>query len=352
LFLNFKNFDTRNIKIDAFCSWPHYGDHIAPIWNQIPLANRGNFVVPSRPLAGHMQKHGIEAVIARHDKAAARSLQADNPIIVAGYTDLIKQKKRPIVFVEHGAGQTYFREDGSVHGGYSGGRNRGKVGLFLCPNKMVAQRNLLAYPQARSVPIGSPRLDDLFALREKDDDDKLAVAISFHWDCQVVPESGSAFKFFADQIKEFVRWANVCDVKILGHGHPKAWVHLQGWWMDQGVEPVKDWGEVVARSNVLIVDNSSIMFEAAALGMGVVPLESPEWRKDVLHGMRFWEFSDLGPTVRPGGDIARAVNETFEPLWIKRRAEIARSVYAIPASSEKRAGKAAAKTILEWGTTL
>jgi len=340
------------MKVDAFCSWQHYGDHIAPIWKELPEDVRGQFVVSSRILSGHMEKHGIETVVARHSKAAATAMHGDNPMIVAGYADLVKQRRRPVIFVEHGAGQTYVRDDGTIHGGYSGGRNRNKVGLFLCPNVAVAKRNLQAYPHARAAVVGCPRLDDLHEIRRKSDDEQNAVAISFHWDCQVVPESGSAFTFFAEQIKEFVRWAKICGVNVIGHGHPKAWIHLQGWWMDQGVEAVKDWGEVAARSNTLIVDNSSIMFEAAALGMGVVPLESPSWRKNVSHGTRFWDYADLGPSVKPGGDLAGAVNDTSLSRWVDRRAQIARSVYAVPAGPERMSTRSAANAILEWETTL
>jgi hypothetical protein len=259
--------------------------------------------------------------------------------------------KRPVVFVEHGAGQTYVREDGSIHGGYSGGRNRNKVGLFICPNRDVAQRNLSAYPNSSVAIVGSPRLDDLFVSRRyraKHQKRPESIGISFHWDCQITPESGSAFGEFAEQIKHFVHYARVCGMDAIGHGHPKAWNYLSAYWYDQKVEPVKDWQEVVGLIDALFIDNSSIMFEAAALDIPMVLMESDKWRRNVNHGMRFWDYADLGPVVRPGDSLADAFEEAFDDRYAERRRTVAREVYAIQPGLDFLASRSAALSILEW----
>jgi hypothetical protein len=337
------------MTIHAFSSWPHYCDHIAPIWDHLPREDKGQFVVTSKPLQARMANRGIETVLSRANGRIAEALKDRNPILVAGYSDLTKQHKRPIAFLEHGAGQTYVQHDGRIHGGYAGGRNRAKVGLFLCPNNKVAKLNLDAYPNARVAVVGSPRLDDLYEYRiESVREEKMCVGITFHWDCQIAVESGSAFSYYADQIKEFVKYAQVCDIEVLGHGHPKAWPWLASWWRDQGVEPVSDWGQMVRRIDTLVVDNSSVMFEAAALQIGVVVLESPEWRKDVNHGLRFWEYADLGPTVLPGGDLSYALWETYEHEWQVRREQIVGSVYGIQPGLDRLASRSATEALLEW----
>jgi len=340
------------MKVHAYASWPHYVDHIAPIWNALHPSVKGQFVVSSTPLLDKLNSKNIEGVLSRHKGKVATALNNREPILVAGYSDLKKQRRRPIAFLEHGAGQTYVLDDGTIHGGYSGGKGRSSASLFLCPNDNVAKRNLRSYPDAKAVVVGCPRLDDLLQVKQEAPEKQgLTVAISFHWDCILAKETGSAFKYFNKQILDFVKWCHVCGIDVIGHGHPKAWTTLKGWWEDNGIRPVKEWEEVVGCSDVLVIDNSSIMYEAASLGMKVIVLESPEWRKNVNHGLRFWDLADVGPTVTPQGSLVNALNETQEQKWEDKRAEIAAQVYSIAPSLGRLSSGKAASALWAWAKT-
>lgn len=319
------------MKIHALASFKHYIDHIAPIWRSLDPDLKGNFVVNNLAMSRYAECLGIYAEPMKQAGRLNFALKTQDPILVAGYTDLQKVHKRPIVFIEHGAGQTYIRSDGSIHGGYSGGVNRDKIGFYVCPNETVLQRNLNAYPDAQGIAVGSPRLDDLSLERKlAAPRNELNIGIAFHWDCNIAPEAGSAFSDFYYKIPEFVKYAQTCGMNIVGHGHPRAWSYLYGWWKDQKVRTESDWLKVSSEIDLLIIDNSSILFEAAALDIPVVLMESSKWRKNVHHGLRFWEYADIGPSVTKDDDLGEAISEAFHQKYAKRRKEASSAVYACP----------------------
>lgn len=336
------------MKVHAYASWRHYADHIVPIWRALPLEHRGQFVVTSPNLVAYLASRNVAAVLPRENGEKAQALQTREPIMVAAYSDLRKMRRRPVVFVEHGAGQTYKKDDGSIHGGYSGGENRDNVELFLCPNKTVAAANLAAYPQARTIVCGSPRLDDLVLQRAmKKQTNDLVVGITFHWDCRIVPEAGTAFPHFAKQIKTFVRMAQACGINVIGHGHPKNWEFYKDWWDQCGVPTEKNWLHLAGQIDLLVADNSSTIFEAAALNIPVVLLQSPRWRRNVEHGLRFWEHANVGPSILPGEDLAAAINEAFDERWEHQRREVSRAVYNIGPHLAANATRTAVEGVLE-----
>jgi hypothetical protein len=336
------------MKVHAYASWPHYAEHIAPIWNWLPDEYKGDFVAASSSVDTLLRRHGIVPVASRHKGQIAEGLKTREPIIVAGYADLRKMRRRPVVFVEHGAGQTYIGDDGTIHGGYSGGMNRDNVELFICPNNKVAERNLAVYPAKKAAVCGSPRLDDLLQTRLGWAGDGQTVAIAFHWNCQIAPESGTAFPYFAKQISDFARMARTCGLEVIGHGHPKSWPFYKDWWETQNVATEASWPALVQQIDLLIADNSSIVFEAAALGIPVVLLESPRWRRNVEHGLRFWEHADVGPSVLPDEDLGEAMSQAFTESWRVKREAVAQAVYAVPPSVEGSASRMAGEAILRY----
>jgi hypothetical protein len=338
------------MKVHAYASWPHYIDHLAPIWRNLPEQNQGQFVVSSTPLVEKAASLGVTAVLPRHEGKIADAVKSREPILVASYADLRKQGRRPIAFLEHGAGQTYYLPDKSIHGGYSGGKNRDNVELFLCPNSLVAERNITAYRSSKVEIVGCPKLDDLYEKKKMQTTSGGSIGFAFHWDCQVVEEAGTAFYDFQTQVETFIKYAQVCDIPIVGHGHPKAWKFLEPWWKDLGVTAVKEWENVVGKIDVLVVDNSSIIFEAASLRIPVVLLESPKWRKNVNHGLRFWEYAGIGPNIRPGDNLGDAIRRAQTSKSLNRAQEIAWNVYEIPPSEDRVSTHAAVQAVVRWVT--
>lgn len=258
----------------------------------------------------------------------------DSPIIVASHHDLRRTNPRPAIFVEHGAGQTYV--DNRSPGGYAGGPDRGRVTLFVNPSERVHDLNRKAYPQAKHVLAGSARVEWLRrAVSLQADTSAVSLprrpAISFHWDCKVSPEARSAWQHYQD-LPEHV------DVStVLGHGHPKAWRQLSRWWSSIGAEPVESFADVARQAAVYAVDNSSTLYEAAALDIPVVILNAPWYRRDVWHGLRFWEHLP-GPMIEDAHQLPRAFDEA--PEWYEDRRLTTEVVYGPVEGAAERAAAA------------
>ena len=60
---------------------------------------------------------------------------------------------------------------------------------------------------------------------------------------------------------------------------------------------MRDFDEVMERSTLYICDNSSTLYEFASTGRPVVVLNAPWFRRDIEHGLRFWEHADVGVSV-------------------------------------------------------
>ena len=314
--------------INAYASQPHYHDHIWPVWQQ--LQDRGEFTVHQ----SIKQKP--------HDRIAAAPPPDRTPVIVAGSSDLAKAVRRHVIFVEHGAGQTY----ATAHPGYAGGPGRGRVGLFLCPNEQVAEANRQTYPQARSVVVGSPRVEWLRRRRAGSPwtSRRPVVAFSFHFDCKIWPESRWAYPYYRETFAYMIPKLRE-DVDVIGHGHPRAWPALKKFWDSLGVEAVQDFGDVVERASVYVCDNSSTIFEAAACNIPVVLLNQPDYRRDVELGLRFWEWADIGPQVDNPTELEATIRDVLtRDMFEARRGEMTRTVY----SGVNRSAHRAAVSIAEY----
>ena len=313
--------------IDAYASVPHYHDHIWPIWEA--LENRGRFIV-HRSLENRRP----------HDLVGAYPPPDRTPIIVAGTPDLTKVAARRTVFVEHGAGQTY----STAHPGYAGGPGRGRVGLFLCPNETVAGKNRVSYPRAVSVVVGSPRVEWLKRRRAgfgNVTSGRPVVVFSFHFNNMFWPEAHWAFPYYRDTLVSVMPSLKE-KVEVLGHGHPRVWPQLSKFWQSVGVEPVEDFTEVCERADLYVCDNSSTLFEAAAIGIPVVLLNAPEYRRDIEIGLRFWEHADIGPQVDHPADLADIVIGALSDRFEVARATMTADVYSvIDGSARRAAGKIA-----------
>lgn len=335
------------MRCDGLASTKAYLDHLAPIWRALPDEHRGTFRCTASALdhARHLQLPDLDPRSVR-DWLQPR----DRPVMVAAYADLMRVGSRPAIFVEHGAGQTYAAGEQPESPYYAGGTGRDSVALFLCPNRDVAEANRRRYPDTPTAVVGCPRLDDLYALRQDHahtrEREGPTVACSFHWPCKLggpeanprVPESGWAWPDFQQAIPHAIR-SN--GARWLGHGHPRAWRRLDRWWLDVGAVPTADFGTVAAEATVYVCDNSSTIYEAAALGIPVVLMNARHWRRDVEHGLRFWRETP-GIMVDDSDDLIGAIQEALvDDQWRQARSETTSRVYGVPIGGATTAAVAA-----------
>lgn len=318
--------------IDAYASQPHYYDHIRPIWDTLP--NKGIFTV-----------HPSLKDLRPSDRIGAYPSPDRTPILVAGIPDLNKCASRPVIFVEHGAGQTYTTQ----HGGYAGGPGRGKVGLFLCPNRQVADANRRSYPRAIAKVVGSPWVEYLMRRRAgrssvsgMTSSTRPVVALSFHFDCRLWPEAEWAFPYYRDHLTDIMSRLSE-RYEMLGHGHPRAWPQLERFWSKVGIEPVREFTEIVERADLYVCDNSSTIYEAAACDIPVVLLNQPRYRRNIEIGLRFWALSDIGPHVNQPDGLEAAISEGLADRYRERRSQVTSIVYSCVDGSARRAAEQVAE---------
>lgn len=310
----------------------HYAEHMWPIWEALPHEVRGVSLAP-RP--GQWWGTWPPPEL------------PPGPVMVAGFSDAVggAMRGRDLIYVEHGAGQSYDGDELGAHAaGLSGTTERGLAGvrLFLCPNETVAARWRAVHP-APAVVVGSPKLDRWLPVSRETV--RPAVAVTFHWDCTLIPETRSAWREYDHVLPELAAWSRANDVQLLGHGHPRLWSAIERRWRDLEVEPVEHLADVLDRATVLVADNTSAMFEAASLDIPIVVLNRSDYRRDVEHGLRFWSHVPGRQVDTPAGlvhAVARAVADPDDAREL--RATAAAAAYA---HRDGHAAERAATAILE-----
>lgn len=302
------------VIVDAVATQPHYLDHLLPIWEALPIEARGYLSIPE-PL-----RAGID-------------VGTDGPrgdiVLVASWGDAQTCRMwRKVALMEHGVGQTY-RESGVVaHAAYAGADRCDRIDLFLCPNQRVADLNRTACPTARIEMIGDPHLDRLqhTVVRNPVFD----VGFTWHWDLKFgpdkphVPELQCTFDWWKPAVQRVAeRWG------VLGSAHPRAQASLFPRYRRMEVPTEAAFNRFVGSIKVLVCDNSSAMFYAAALGVPVVILNHPEYRRDVDHGLRFWEYADIGPQIGHLGDLPGVTADVLaDPArWATRAHEVCAELF-------------------------
>lgn len=309
--------------IDFFASQPNYFDHLVPIWHALPIEQRGTFGVSNGTLIHRAQLEGI---------SAQRGLAPKGLLVVAGHSDLVPFKHLPCVLVEHGAGQRYL---GVENGSYAGGPGRENVRLFLCPRDDVAQANLERYPQASAQVVGSPILDRVPPVY----DETLPPGVSFHWACALAPETRPALPHYQKALR---------SLDFVGHGHPRTWKRIHHLWWSMGKESEENFAELMDRTSVYVMDNSSTIFEAAALGKPVVLLNAPWYRRDVEHGLRFWSEAEIGIQVDEPWDLEGAIQDALRDERRDLREKVVSRVYPmLDGQASIRAAKAIGEVDVE-----
>lgn len=332
------------MDIDFAASEPHFADHLAPIAREaVERGHEVTFYVT--PGAGDVDKRHPELTFTLSSPATAR---ADSVTVCASWGDArnaVAQKRR-VVLCEHGAGQSYSDRNPS----YVGGSGRETLLGVLVPNWAAAERHQRFYHHGPPVEvIGSPRVD---ALISQHGTGRLKapiplLVVSWHWQGdRNLPETGSAFPELGEAIlQELLRLERLGWIRLAGHAHPRADLPVAAY-ERLGIRLIEHFDGVCTEADIYMVDNSSTLYEFAALGRPVIVVNSPSYRRRMKHGLRFWEASEVGPNVWRRRDVAYAVAAAVEdgPARQKERRKAVEMAYScLDGTSAARAVAAIAK---------
>jgi hypothetical protein len=307
--------------IDAFvANQPHYVPYTAAALAAVPKHLRGVLYLGQSmaELIPYALRWGITVAPGR----PPGTVEETHPVIVAGHQDIdAVPHGRPIIYVEHGAGQSYATQPG--HPSYSGGTGRERVGLHLVPNTWTAAKTQAAWPETPCWIIGDPTIDDQLRTHldltdpegpGKDGDLTLGdrvVAVTFHWDGhQVAPEAGTGWHTWAFPVLQL---AQEEGLRVIGHAHPRIAHQLGPWWAEHGIEYVPDRDRVLQRADVLVADNTSLIWQAARLGIPTVVLDCPFYGPDARrHGPpRFDRHADVGVRIQNPANLPHAIEAAY-----------------------------------------
>lgn len=320
--------------IVGYASMSHYAEHLRPI-----LAELGDQAGPL---------HGPRARCPWGPPLQASTLRNARAVLVAGYSDLqrVQASGARVVYVEHGAGQSY---DGDPAGAgdpsFSGGAGHRGVALYLAPSDRVAERWRATYPHVPAVAVGCPKLDPWHrADQPRPHVRPPVVAITWHWDCPLVPETRTALPHYLGHLGRLVDGWRAQGWEVWGHAHPRAWGTVHKLWAQLGVTRVEHLASVFTHASVLVADNTSALYEFASLDRPVVVLNAPWYRRDVHHGLRFWNLVPGtmvdGPHQLADVDLQHQLDSPTV-TWARRG--VVRQVYA---ATDGQAAARAARAIV------
>jgi hypothetical protein len=327
----------KSRAVDFLAREPHFLDHLAPTWKALPEELRGRFYTLEalRPRAREL---GIEKTFSVEKMAGTRLT------VVAAFRDmkLARDNGRRVIISEHGAGQSY---QGVESGSYIGAIDRAGCVAALVPGRAQAERHEARHPTIRAYPVGVPKLDPHHASPKPGK--KGRVAISFHWDSKVCPETRSALRFYRGELKNLAR-----DFDLVGHSHPRLARQAQAIYRKAGIPFIADFEQLIGEAELYICDNSSTIFEWASLDRPVALLNAPWYRREVEHGMRFWSHADIGLQVDDPKELSKTIRRALQdPIEIaERRRELLRSIYIkTDGQAAKRAAEAIEEIQATWG---
>lgn len=325
------------MTLHRYASRPHYWRHIAAVTADVPPDILGVDY-------GHRYAQPwATARLAETAPARRRGLY-----VVASLDDARHTAPHPIVYVEHGAGQTY-TAGARPHPSYAGGRDAAlaRSELVLVPGVASADRWAIAYPDTPVVAVGCPKIAPWY---DRPGPPATTVAITWHWDCPLVPETRTAFWSYAPYLGDLVGRLRDAGLTVIGHGHPRAPDAVWDAWRRLDVPIVTDEADVFDRAGMLIADNTSLLYEYAALDRPVVVLDAPTYRRDVEHGLRFWSHvpGPAASTWTAAADLAIAA--AADPAADRgRRAAVTRDVYALdPVTGRAVAASAITTLAAAW----
>lgn len=300
--------------VNAYASHSHYVSYIKPIWDRLPNKLKGEFHV-------HPRCDGLYDL-----PTARRFTNPDLPIIVAGATDA--KRSDQYIWIEHGAGQTYLEG----HGHYP---NHPKPGCLaaIVPGPYCANLIRQANPDLPIIEAGAYTLREVIKswLLETVDEGIInltpmqpTAVFTWHWrGAAVSPEADTAFNQFRDSML-----AIHPSIKVKGHAHPRILGEAAEWYRNHQIVMVETQTQVLQDASLLVADNTTMIYEAAALDIPTVILNPSMYRKNMRHGLRFWDMIP-GPQADHPHEVPELVaNEIMYPdNYADERKRITDQVY-------------------------
>lgn len=324
-------------KVDFLARQEHFVDHLAPVWGA--LADRG--FAGRFCTRGELRGRAIMRGIPAHALGSPDDLEAERTLC-ASIGDIQKAVSlgKRVALLEHGCGLSFLGDERSVVHNHSGGHGlRDRIELFLMTNEWCARNDRAEHPEARVVVCGCPKLDWM-AWEPLPRHDPPVVAYATHWDSQTAPETRSAFGWFWPALRGLSE-----TYRMIGHAHPRASHQVWQTYRALGIEVVQDIEQVFRRADVFIGDCGSAPYEFARTGKPVVVCNAPYYRRDVHHGLRFWEMIP-GIQCDRKEDLADAVALALEDPREAREAREAAMESVYPHFGEATAR--AADAVEEW----
>lgn len=301
--------------LNAYASHPHYVNYIKPIWDRLPNKLKGEFHV-------HPRCDGL------YDLPTARQFtNPQPPLIVAGATDAKRADR--YIFIEHGAGQTY--EAG--HGNYA---NHPKPGCLaaIVPGPYCARIMQQANPNLPVIQAGAYTLREvikswLIGPQEPEGIVNImpmqpTILFTWHWrGAAVSPEADTGFGQFRESMLQIHP-----SMRVKGHAHPRILGEAAEWYRQHGIPTVETSAQALQNMSLLVADNTTMIYEAAALDLPVIVMNPSMYRKGTHHGLRFWDMIP-GPQANSPDEIPELVaNELMYPdNWAAERKQITDQVY-------------------------
>jgi len=343
--------------VDFFATRIHYIDHIAPLWSALDESVRGSFYVPEL-IGAYAAGKGLD-VVALKPPGVNNKLQVapdgDGPLVTCSYGDLQlalhKKPRRPMIFMQHGIGLSF------AHSAYAGGAGMQRdVMLFLDPNQHTRDLIAKTFPHKPGFVIGTPKLDKMVDPQNWKSGNwqaqgrKPVVCISFHWDGHAVaPEAGNALAHYKAILPLL---AESEQFTLIGHGHPRIMDALADMYRSCGIEPICSFEEVMQRADLYVNDCSSTMYEFLVTGKPVVILNAPWFRQGIHTGIRFWEYTDIGPQVNQPEELLPAILGQLtveEDIYAASRERAVKDLYPYLGESAKRAANVIEEFVLSKG---
>lgn len=277
---------------NVYGSEAHYCDHLYSVWKRLgphqgSAWQRGRKVREGFQPVGHSQLDFANWA-KKQDKTEC--------YVVASYqdaTNLFQAGFRNLIMMEHGCGQTYCN---NTDGSYISHERARYCKAFWMPNRRATELQQ-AVVQVPVFHIDSYRVQDLQQARQErpllNPSNKPVVVVSFHGNLYGCAEQlGTSDDWWANGTLHLL--AKQTEFDLMGHGHPRAAKDLADMWNQLGVPFVETFEEVIRMADIYITDNSSTLFEAAACDIPVIVLNGARYRPGVRHGLRFWNYADVG----------------------------------------------------------